>query len=699
MLPTHTSPRGTLRSFRYLAASLTLGLSLATSAWAKPEIDSIAVSPNPLIAGQTFTITVDASDDATDAVATVDFHPDKSDPLVVPLTKQGAVFTGSSAVPADLKFKRNENAEAKIKVTVTDVKNHKDTENLRVIVNVPTITAVFSGGILTVTGDNDDNVLTVSRDVAGNLLVNGGTVAITGGAPTVANTTLINILGLAGNDTLQVDDANGPMPPGNLSGGDGDDILTGSANNDVLDGGAGNDMLFGRDGNDTLIGGTGNDILVGGRGTDQMFGGDGDDQFVWNPGDGNDVIEGDAGKDTMLFNGANVNETVDLSANGSRLRFFRDVANITMDCNNLEQVIFHALGGADRVTVNDLTGTTVTNVLVDLSDSTGAGDGAADTVIVNGTQTNDTITVNGSTNGVNVVGLSATVSIIGAEPALDSLIINALDGADSVNASALPAGLIQLTLNGGNGNDTLVGSQGNDTINGGQGVDLLFGGPGDDVFPWNPGDGSDVIEGQGGYDTMLFNGANINENIVLSANGQRLRFTRDVANIIMDCNGVENVRFNALGGADTITVNDLTGTSVTNVALNLSGSLSALVGDGSADTVIINGTTNSDAITIAGTPATGVSVAGLWATVSITGSEPALDSLFVNGVDGDDAIVASGLQSGVIILTEDGGPGDDVLIGSQGDDILLGGLGDDVLNGGPGQDVLDGGPGANVVIQ
>ena len=76
----------------------------------------------------------------------------------------------------------------------------------------------------------------------------------------------------------------------------------------------------------------------------------------------------------MLFNGANVDEKIDLSANGSRLRFFRDVANITMDTNSVEQVDFDALGGADHVTVNDLTGTNVDNVNVDLG-AAGAGDG------------------------------------------------------------------------------------------------------------------------------------------------------------------------------------------------------------------------------------------------------------------------------------------------------------------------------------
>ncbi len=66
---------------------------------------------------------------------------------------------------------------------------------------------------------------------------------------------------------------------------------------------------------------------------------------------------------------------------------------------------------------------------------------------------------------------------------------------------------------------------------------------------------------------------------------------------------------------------------------------------------------------------------------------------------GDDAVIATDLQAGLIALTVDGGPGNDVLIGSAGADVLLGGEGDDILNGGPGLDQLDGGPGNNVVIQ
>src|SRR3569833_2015360 len=443
---THTdhSPHRKQNNFRQFAASLALTLSLG-SAWAKPTIDSVTISPNPMVAGQTFTIAVTASPDAVQGNVSVQFHPGDRQSLFFPLTQQGSVFTGTAAVPLELTFKHDEEADAKIKVILFDSTGHKTEQNLRVNVGIPTITAVFNGGILTVTGDNHDNSITVSRDAAGSLLANGGVVTITGGTPTTANTTQIQIFGLAGNDTLLVDDTNGAMPPALMNGGDGDDSLTGSAANDTLDGGAGDDTLNGRDGNDILIGGLGNDILNGGRGNDTMSGGEGDDQFPWLPGEGSDVIEGDAGNAAMVFVGSNIGEEIDLSANGTRLRFFRDVASITMDCNNIEQVVFRALGGADQVTVNDLTGTAVSNVMVDLNASTSGGDAAADTIIVNGTQTNDVISVAGSTNGVFVTGLSATVTVVGAESNLDTLVVNGLNGTDLIDASALPANLIQLT--------------------------------------------------------------------------------------------------------------------------------------------------------------------------------------------------------------------------------------------------------------
>ena len=131
------------------------------------------------------------------------------------------------------------------------------------------------------------------------------------------------------------------------------------------------------------------------------------------------------------------------------------------------------------------------------------------------------------------------------------------------------APLTQFTFDGGNGNDTLRGGNGADVLLGGSGDDLVDGnqgtdtatlGSGNDRFNWDPGDGNDTVEGQSGTDALDFQGSNIGELYTLSANGDRARFTRNIANIVMDLAGVETVNTFSRGGADTATVTDLTGT-------------------------------------------------------------------------------------------------------------------------------------------
>src|SRR5207248_4480290 len=129
--------------------------------------------------------------------------------------------------------------------------------------------------------------------------------------------------------------------------------------------------------------------------------------------DGSDVVEGQAGLDTLQFNGSNANEKIDLAANGGRLRLSRDVASVTMDTDDVEQINFVARGGADTITVGNLSGTDVTQVNLDLAGvpGSGVGDGAADTVTVNGTNGADTIQVAGAGSSYAVAGLSALVSV------------------------------------------------------------------------------------------------------------------------------------------------------------------------------------------------------------------------------------------------------------------------------------------------
>jgi len=144
------------------------------------------------------------------------------------------------------------------------------------------ITAVFIApvNVLAVIGTAQDDGSTVSRDAAGRLLVNDGAVPILGGSPTVANTTLIEIFGLAGNDKLALDEVNGALPNALMFGGAGNDTLIGGSGADQLFGEAGNDTLLGKGGDDFLFGGAGNDVLIGGPGQDIMDGGPGNNVLI-----------------------------------------------------------------------------------------------------------------------------------------------------------------------------------------------------------------------------------------------------------------------------------------------------------------------------------------------------------------------------------------------------------------------------------
>jgi hypothetical protein len=238
-----------------------------------------------------------------------------------------------------------------------------------------------------------------------------------------------------GNDLVRIDEGNGAVNDG---------VPT------VIAGGDGDDTIAGGSGAETLVGGDGNDSIDGNRGADIGLMGAGDDTFIWDPGDGSDVVEGEDGADTMVFNGSGLAEIFDLSANGSRLKFTRNLGNITMDTAGVEQVDLNALGGEDLTTIHDLSATDVTGVNVDLASTLGGatGDNAADRVVVEGTNGIDAIDVSGSSAQVKVAGLAATTNVLHSELANDRLDIDTRAGDDTVTFGALDAGAIQLFVDG-----------------------------------------------------------------------------------------------------------------------------------------------------------------------------------------------------------------------------------------------------------
>jgi hypothetical protein len=192
-----------------------------------------------------------------------------------------------------------------------------------------------------------------------------------------------------------------------LNGGNGNNTLNGGDGNDILNGGNGNDTLNGGAGDDTLVGGNGNDIVVGGKGTDTAFLGNGKDTFIWNPGDGNDTVNGGNGFDTLDFVGKTTGETFSIDANGSGATFNR--AGGTIDLTSVERIQFEAQGqNANNITINDLTGTSVKQVAIDLVPD--GGDGQADTVNIFSTNGN-AIRVTDNNGVVTASGLASDVTI------------------------------------------------------------------------------------------------------------------------------------------------------------------------------------------------------------------------------------------------------------------------------------------------
>jgi len=289
--------------------------------------------------------------------------------------------------------------------------------------------ASIANRTLTVTGTNAPDVVSLSADAT--------TIQVAVGAD-------VQHFNLADFSAINVSLGNGDDQFTEQSGVLADKQLT-------VDGGNGNDTIQTGDGIDTVFGGNGDDSVDAGRGNDTVSLGNGKDFFVWNPGQGSDAVDGGNGnEDVMQFNGANLDEIMSLSANGSQAVFLRDIAGIRMDMNDIETFNLRALGGVDDVTVNDLAGTSIRHANIDLSAVGGGGDRAADVVTVSGTNDADRVGVTAQGGQVDVGGLQAETQITGSET-MDHLQVNTLDGNDRVAVDPAVATLIGVSVDLGAG--------------------------------------------------------------------------------------------------------------------------------------------------------------------------------------------------------------------------------------------------------
>jgi Ca2+-binding RTX toxin-like protein len=222
-----------------------------------------------------------------------------------------------------------------------------------------------------------------------------------------------------------------------------------------------------------------------------------------------------------------------------------------MDLNDLERIQLQALGGIDILTVNDLGGTDLKLLALDLAGTVGGtiGDGSADSITQNATAGNDVITLASLGGDVSVIGLAAQLTIAHAEIGSDRLLVNGLAGDDKINAATLPAATIQVTLDGGDGNDTLTGNAADNLLIGGADNDVLNGNGGNDVL--TGGDGKDAINGGAGNDTVT--GGLDDDAVNVAAGNDVVRYTSvlDGHDIVTGFDG------NAAGGQDTLDLDAL----------------------------------------------------------------------------------------------------------------------------------------------
>jgi Ca2+-binding RTX toxin-like protein len=342
---------------------------------------------------------------------------------------------------------------------------------------------VNAAGALTVTTDAGDAV-TITSDANGDVKVNGANPG--GGAAVAASSiTSIQVTGDGGNNIIDLSGVSDPVfgvqTPVTVDGGGGNDTITGSKLADLLKGGGGHDRI------------TGDDNPLG---TQDVSRGDaGDDTMVWNGGDDDDINEGGADNDTTEVNGAAVGEQFTVKPS---------------------QVV----PGGVRF---DRTGPTPPGIFnIEIS-------GDTERLDLNANGGDDTVT---------------------ADPGFSSLKLDVEGGEGNDN------------LDGGDAADLLSGGPNNDRLTGDDNPlgtqDVSRGDAGDDTMVWNPGDDDDINEGGDGNDTTEVNGGGGPEDFEVGPSpvAGRVLFQRTGPTppgpFDIDIGTTENLRLNAGGGNDEI---------------------------------------------------------------------------------------------------------------------------------------------------
>ena len=436
------------------------------------------------------------------------------------------------------------------------------------------------------------------------------------------------IYGEAGNDTILSGNDNDIV-----YGGTGDDSITTGTGNDTVYGESGNDYIHNDSGSDYLDGGSGNDTIegcyqgstiIGGLGNDAIISHSEQDLIIFNPGDGNDTIQGTDGAAVLQFG-----------------------EGISAD-----KIHFEAVDRSDiLITFEDLTDTILLDNAALSPDSRVSQLKFADGTVITAEEIASNLITRGTSGSDSIIGSVASEKIYGND-GNDTII--SYEGNDSIYGGAgndyLENNADADYIDGGSGNDTLKDSYHNDTFMGGLGNDYIEAGGGDDLILFNIGDGHDTIKAADGNDTIRFSEG------------------FDPAKIHYYSDKNDNVTIAFDGISDTVTLENTYGSTNSNRVLEFSDG-TVLTYQDMMNNLEIQGTSGSD------------SLIGSSAAEKIYGND-GNDTII--SYEGNDSIYGGAgndyLENNSGNDYIEGGAGNDTLI-AHGNDTLIGGTGNDVLEG------------------
>ena len=476
-----------------------------------------------------------------------------------------------------------------------------------------------------------------------------------------------------------------------------DDVIYANGGDDTVNAGSGNDTIYGGTGNDTLNGQNGNDTLIGGIGNDTLNGGAGDDAYVYNLGDGYDIITDSSGNDKIKF-GEGIS--------------FADLKFANGDNNSL--LIFLSDDKTEAIQINNF--------------------------ISNGNYRIEQLEIaDGTAKNLSEMGLT----------------FDQYDCAETITGTDYDD-----IIYGNGGNDTLYGGNGNDILSGGTGHDRLEGGSGDDIYVWNLNDGIDTISDYQGTNKIKF-GANIAEaNLSFAQVGNNLRIivnndpsqgliiesyysdTRRQIETIEFADGSQASVADLIGNLVSLPDQVIDGTDDDDILTGGNGNDTINAGDGYNDITggkgndTLNGGYDKDTYyynlgdgydTISDPYGRDKIIFGEGISPSDLILQRDGNDLFISFSNNDnDSIRISrhfydddrkieqlefadgsimNLSKGGLILqgtykgnTIDGTSYNDTIYGGFGGDVINGGAGADVINGGEGDDTINGGVGEDTII-